>query len=252
MRVIIDGDTIAVATAATTEEADNPYIACSRAQVMIEGILDACNATEYEVWLSGKNNFRYDVYPEYKANRRGTTRPRWEQAVKLYLSESFGALWSEKGEADDVCGIRCTSLGADSCILAHIDKDLNQIAGWHYNWPIWRNRDEVRAANKYYIPPDQADYFFWYQLLTGDPTDNIKGAAGIGKVKATDILNGLTTNEEMYEAVKPYFSCDEELEMNASCVYIWRKENDNWKKSLLPQLLDSQTDGLLDDYKDLS
>lgn len=245
MRVIIDGDTIAVATAATTEEADNPYIACARAQTMIEGICDACEATDLEIWLSGKNNFRYTVYPEYKANRIGAKRPRWERDVKDFMVHEFNANWST-GEADDQCGVRL--IECPNAILAHIDKDLDQITGWHYSWPIVRKGEIVRPANKYYIPPDQADYFFWYQLLTGDPTDNIKGAAGIGKVKATEILNGLTTNEEMYEAVKPYFSCDEELDMNASCVYIWRKENDNWKKSLL----DSQTGGQLEDYKDLS
>jgi 5'-3' exonuclease len=70
-------------------------------------------------------------------------------------------------------------------------------------------------------------------LLVGDPTDNIKGASGIGKVKASRILEGITDESALYDAVRGHYSSMEELEMNARCLWIHRKEDDDvterWK-----------------------
>ena len=51
----------------------------SRADNLIDRILQETESDEYEVWLSGDNNFRYQVYPEYKANRIDTYRPKWKK-----------------------------------------------------------------------------------------------------------------------------------------------------------------------------
>jgi 5'-3' exonuclease len=71
---------------------------------------------------------------------------------------------------------------------------------------------------------------FYTQLLTGDPGDGVKGASGIGKVKAEKILRDLTTEQEMYTTCLDYFSCEEELEMNAQVLWIWREPMGIWRK----------------------
>jgi len=228
MRAIIDSDTIAFATAASAEDTVEPWIACSRADAMLDTILQDTGASSYELWLTGDNNFRYKVYPEYKANRIGAYRPKWEKAVKEHLTRKWNANWSEGCEADDMCGIRSGQVMQEH-IIAHLDKDLNMLPGNHYNWAISRLGKVIREAKTYYVTLEEANRFFWKQLLTGDTTDNIKGVPGIGPVKADGILNGAKSNQECFEAISELYSCEEELDMNAQCLWIWRKPNDSWR-----------------------
>lgn len=226
MRALIDADNLAFACAASAEEED-VEVACTRADSFIENILAETGATEYELWFSGDNNFRYNVYPEYKGNRKASYRPLWEKEVKQYITEKWEANWTDDIEADDMLGIR--QLECTDTILAHLDKDLNQIKGLHYNWELRRLGEVVREKRIYTVSNEEADYWFFYQLLVGDTTDNIKGVRGIGPKKAAGILHGCESNRERYEAVLGRYSSEEELDLNAQCVYIHRKHNDHWR-----------------------
>ena len=247
MLVILDGDTVAFACAASAEDAEAPWVATSRAQQMIENILLANETNNIEVWLSGPENFRYKVYPEYKANRIGAYRPKWEKAVKNYLVEKWHANWSQGVEADDMVGRRLIEIGTNG-VLAGIDKDLDQIYGWHYNWPLTRKGEVIREARRYYVTPEMGDRWFWMQLLMGDSTDNIPGLKGIGPKKAEAAFKNCESNLECYEIAQAMYSCEEELDMNAQCIYIQRKEGDTWRNLLdekyPPWSLDYQMAGL--------
>lgn len=234
MKVLIDADNLAFACAASAEDTDTPSIACARASEMAEGILRDTNATEYELWLTGGANFRYKVYPEYKANRHGAYRPKWEKEVRQHLTSSWQANTTDGIEADDMLGIRQMELTIDKddgSMIAHLDKDINQIPGWHFNWELNRLGKCVREKRQYFVTLEEGNRFFYYQLLTGDPTDNIKGAVGIGPKKAEALLDSMEEHE-WYNAVLDCYSCEEELDLNAQCLYIWRKHNDNWKNIL--------------------
>lgn len=233
IRALVDGDNLAFACAASAEDADEAWIACSRAHQFMDTILQSTSANEYEIWLSGSHNFRYDVYPEYKANRKDAYRPKWEKEVKQYLTLEWNANWSEGCEADDMLGCRSYEIGSDT-ILCHLDKDMNQIKGKHFNWAIIRLGKIVREARIYDVSPEEGDRFFWKQVLTGDTTDNIKGVPKIGPVKAEQILLGATTNAEAYERVAEAYGSEEELDKNAQCIYIWRKPNDSWRNLIAP------------------
>jgi DNA polymerase-1 len=195
---------------------------------MLDTILADTSATSYELWLTGSNNFRYKVYPEYKANRIGAYRPKWEKAVKEHLTSKWNANWSDGNEADDMCGIRSSQVMQPN-IICHLDKDINMIPGKHYNWMLQRLGKVIREARIYHVTLEEADRFFWKQLLTGDTTDNLKGVPGVGPVKADGILRECTTNQECYERIRELFSCDEELDMNAQCLWIQRSPNDSWR-----------------------
>jgi len=212
MKAIIDADSFAFRAA----YANDVFTACANADYLLNTALDEVDAKSYELYLSGRDNFRYKAFPEYKAHRYDKPRPQWEQAVKRHLIDQWGAEVIDGIEGDDACGIKHNK----DTIVIHQDKDLNQLAGWHLNFV---------KHEKYHVTSEEADRYFWYQLLVGDPADGIKGASGIGKIKAERLLHDLRTNQEMYEAVRYCFSCDEEMDMNAQCVYIWRKENDNWR-----------------------
>lgn len=219
----MDADTIAFACAASAEQ-EEEWVAISRTGNMVEAILAATGADSYELWLSGSNNFRYQVYPEYKANRLTVTRPRHEKAVKQFLTETWKANWSEGCEADDMVGVRQMEL--DSSIIAHIDKDIDQIPGPHYNWELVRSGKVIREARTYYISPLEGLKKFYYQLIVGDPTDGIKGIPGKGPKAAEKLLSG-ETERDWFEAVKENYSSYEEMELNAKVLWIWRKMNDD-------------------------
>jgi 5'-3' exonuclease len=180
------------------------------------------NVQDYKLYLTGDTNFRYSIYPEYKAQRLKVPKPEFLQDVKDYLVDEYDAEVSEGCEADDRLGVDqhiYIEQGIDSRIVS-IDKDLDQIIGYHYN---------PKHKREYVISPNDSIRFFYYQLLVGDSADNIKGAKGIGPKKAESILQDCVTELEHYEAVKDYFSCDEELELNAQVLWIWRKPNDRWE-----------------------
>jgi 5'-3' exonuclease len=218
MIALIDADIVTFRAAASSENEGEAWIPCSRANTIIETIMEQTGADEYEVWLSGKNNFRYSAYPEYKANRIGAYRPKWEMEVKDYLTSQWHAKWSDGCEADDMLGVRQCEL-KDS-VICTIDKDLNMIPGKHYNF--------VKGIH-YDVTDAEAIRFFYYQMLIGDTTDGIKGVPGIGPKKAEKLLLECTTEQEYFERVRDQYSSDEEMELNGKCLWIWRKLNDIWK-----------------------
>lgn len=232
MIILIDADTLAFAAAASCEDKPDPFLACARVDSGIENILKACDPDnpepQYELWLTGKDNFRYKVYPEYKGNRKESYRPRWEKDVKDYLITAWEAQWSEGCEADDMVGVRQMEL--ENSIICHIDKDIDMIPGKHYGWPIIREGKTVREEQFYTITPEEALRKFYRQLLTGDVTDNIKGATGIGPVKADRILANCETEEEMFHACLDHYGSMEEMTMNARCLWIWRERDDDVTK----------------------
>ena len=228
--LIIDSDTIAFGCAATAED-DELWVATSRANDFVENLIRLNNATSYELWLTGKGNFRYNVYPEYKANRLEAYRPKWEKSVKDYLVDQWQANWSEGCEADDMVGVSlCSTPGG---VVAHLDKDINLIPGQHFNWELTRLGKVVREARHYFITEEEALRNFYTQLLTGDVTDNIKGVPGIGPKKAEKLLQWTTTEEDMFNVCRDTYGSVEEMEMNARCLWLWRTLNDNvldrWK-----------------------
>ena len=112
-------------------------------------------------------------------------------------------------------------------VIATLDKDLNMITVWHYNW----TKDE-----KYWVTEDEGDNFFYIQLLTGDSVDNIKGIKGVGPKTAEKLLQDAATIEEMYticleqyeQAGMDYY----DLLENANLLWIQREPNKHWMPPL--------------------
>lgn len=104
MRLLIDGDLFCYRCAASAENTE-AHVAAG----YIDKLLDQCilelDATEYQFYLTGENNFRYKIYPEYKANRLDTQKPRHLAAMREYLMTKHNAIMSDGCEADDLMGI---------------------------------------------------------------------------------------------------------------------------------------------------
>lgn len=233
-------DTPIYATAIASEDVSESIVK-SRLDLTIKNIIKGSGCTDYKLFVSGGNNFRYDIDPTYKANRTGTD-PKWREALRLHLIKEWGAYECVGFEADDMCGIEQKEDGS-TCIVA-IDKDLLQVPGLHYSWPITRKGIIVRQAMFTEISKEEGMKRFFTQALTGDVSDNIKGIHGIGTKKAEKLLAEYNTEEEMYVVVEncyrqviqdEYKNTDmvlyvkalrkqfERLETNLNLLWIWRE-----------------------------
>jgi len=155
----------------------------------LDNVYDKLNPDNIYIYLTGTDNFRKALTPEYKANRDPTKRPTHLEAARQYLMQEYGAIMCNGYEADDGIGINYKN---GSGTIASIDKDLKQIAGQHYDWV----KDEAVI-----VSDDEADLFFWRQMLIGDVTDNVHGVKGIGPVKAAKIIHADLGLEERMDAV---------------------------------------------------
>jgi len=127
----------------------------------------------------------------------------------------------EKQEADDAISIRAYALGEEDYIICSIDKDLDNVRGWHYNF----GKNE-----RYFVKEEEAIKNFYRQVLTGDRVDNVPGLPGIGPKKAEKILQDCCTEEELYKAVLEAYKGDVSLlTEQAQLLWLRRKEGELWQ-----------------------
>jgi len=233
----------------------------SSVKKMIKSIMEAVDANECRIFLTGKDNFREEVAitAPYKGNRDDAHKPIHYNAIQEYLIKYWNAEVVEGQEADDALGIAqykamqeqlAATEDIDSMesttVICTIDKDLDQIIGWHYNW---------KNSTTYWIGWEEAENFFYRQLLTGDTVDNILGCGkreeavyktgkkkgqtymkrkGIGPKQAEKLLPMHKNEEEMYKEVrrqyKIVFEDDAEraLRENADLLWILREKDTRW------------------------
>lgn len=195
MRWAIDGDVILYAVCFAAKD-DPVSFACRSSRSFVENVMHAVGAEACDIYLTGSGNYRMEygceAYP-YKGTRK-SDKPEHFAEVKKFMIENLGAILVEGEEADDRLGIDAVQHGSG---IATIDKDLLGVPGWHYNW----NQREVQE-----VSPEDADRFFYKQLITGDSTDNIPGLFKRVGWKATkkfiDPIDFMHTPEEMYDYVR--------------------------------------------------
>ena len=138
---------------------------------------DATPETTYHCFTTG-SFFRKDIYPDYKANRKGSKKPIGFGALKSeILFHNTNSMQHDRVEADDLVSIIATTLRKEEkdYVIVSADKDLRQVPGKHY----WFDQPEEQ-----YIGHNNALRNWWIQVLTGDRTDNIPGCPSIGPVRA--------------------------------------------------------------------
>ena len=237
MICLVDGDLVAYRCAATCKEDDPVDVALYRVDKLIREIIEAADCEEYQVWLTGSNNFRKEINPNYKANRKDMVPPVYLQDSREFLVTEHGAKLAHNMEADDMLGINQT----DGTIIASLDKDLLMIPGKHFNWI-------KQIFGDYTVVTEEMGWkHFWKQMLIGDTSDNIKGVAGLGPVKAGRLIDPLETNEECMEAVLSKYDDHDRFLINANCLWIMRSMDSIWHKDLgltLPNELQQEQDRL--------
>lgn len=168
----------------------------------ISDIKQACGRPEATIslFLSGEGNFRETVATTkpYKGNRLDKPRPEHYQYVRELVLRDSRTHCIAGIEADDALSISQYAAKPFTTILCTIDKDLNMVAGLHYDW----------GKNiKYIVKEHDALHWFFIQCLTGDSTDNIPGLPNWGEVKAKAWLEGTRHSpREGWDAVVKAYS----------------------------------------------
>jgi 5'-3' exonuclease len=167
-----------------------------------------------------KNNFRKEIDPQYKANRKKPNR--WISELRDYLIEYWNNSFAhDEYEADDLIFYNTQLLHEKDYIVCSIDKDLKQIQGLHFDYYQLKRYDEngeefkVRKGFKYMEKID-CENLLCELFLVGDACDNIKGVKGIGKAKATKIIESKNTTYGKFKAI-----CE-----------AYKNESEFWKEKL--------------------
>ena len=192
-KLLIDGD-ILIYKIATQNEIDTHWgdglwtLHCDEKQckadvdAQIEDLGAQLEADDYIVALTDSQNFRKDVLPTYKANRKDKRKPMVLNALRKYVMEKHnGVIWKNL-EADDVLGIMATEQSDEKRIIVSIDKDLKQI-------PALISVDGL-VVNE--TPLKLADYWFMIQTLSGDAVDGYTGLPAVGIKTAEKLINKYT------------------------------------------------------------
>ena len=172
LTVLVDGDIVCWRCAASCLKqgvcVEPVEVAQIRVNELMYRIVQETEATAYKVFIGGTDNFRYKIYPEYKANRKDAAKPPWLEPCREQLLVEWQAQIVNGMETDDMLGI----LQSPDTVIASIDKDLFMIPGRHYNFvkQEFYNVNEVDAIRH-----------FWFQMIMGDRTDNIPGYDGTAR-----------------------------------------------------------------------
>lgn len=176
-----------------------PIQALAKAEEKLNRILEKTGCCGIELHFSGgRENFRYDVSPVYKANRTGRT-PAGLSQLKKDLCKKYDGVIHTKYEADDAV-VYLMDKTPENYILCAIDKDvLNSIEGRNFNY----YESALYKIEMKWMDIDRHTALTWryLQTLMGDKTDNIIGLKGIGPAKAAKILQGCFSHKEMWQVV---------------------------------------------------
>jgi len=174
---------------------------------------------------------RFATSITYKGNRDTSRKPLFIEEMKEFVYRCYPCVQvtSHSMEADDYVSIFAHKYEAGATCVVGADKDLDQIRGKHYNFL------KDRAYN---LTVEQADRFFFEQLLTGDQADNIPGIFSIGPKRAVSYLSKANNPEDWWEIVLdkytkafPHMDEDQLTDMlyeRGNLLWIQRHEGQTW------------------------
>lgn len=184
--LLVDGDMVAFSHAAAEEYGKEPEdVSVGKILSSIDSKMDyiskRVNATDVMTFISGSENMRHELFPEYKANRDGVWRPENLKNAKAHMSVAWNGFQMKGLEADDLlaCFARhdyeivmgklnmikqliykgpCTY---DEVVIASLDKDLTQLGQnggvgpviKHYHW----ERESQGIGEQIIIPKDYGE-----------------------------------------------------------------------------------------------
>jgi len=177
----------------------NVMAGIENAKAKIQRILDKTGCKEVYLAFSGSSNFRYEIYPEYKANRDRKLTPAGLNEIKDALAKLYPSKNADGYEADDIV-VFLKAKYPERYILCAIDKDvLNSLEGRHFNY----YESAHYNIEMKWVDVDKYTSLVWryIQTLTGDKTDNIIGLHRVGPKTAEKLLKNCISHKQLWQAV---------------------------------------------------
>ncbi len=154
-----------------------------------------------------KKTFRFDMYPEYKANREkmpDDLRSQIDEIKQLVNVLGLYSIEIENYEADDILGSIARQFASDETeiMLVTGDKDAYQLVNDRVR--IYANKkgisdyeifDIEAVTQKLGVTPEQV---IEYMALTGDTSDNVPGVRGIGEKTAQKLIAEYSSLDNIY------------------------------------------------------
>ena len=201
--------------------------------------------------------FRNKLYSEYKAGRIKKPQEFYDQfgLVKEVMEAMDIKVYEEKGfEADDIIGriVKDKSLvtnNVESVIITG-DMDTLQLVDNNtivhglkrgINDTIIYNQDMVKIKYEGLTPNQLIDF----KALRGDPSDNIKGAKGIGKKTGFKLIKDFYSIENLYKELENNGTKFEEYRERIKNILKEYKENVLLSKKLVTIKVDMELDFVL-------
>jgi len=222
-QVLIDADPIAY-RAVFSKDGDTIGGICKKIEELFSRSIESVQK-RYEgeiqttAFITGSNNFRKEVSQDYKA-QRPKEKPVMLTFARDYILDNYDSVLTEGEEADDAIAILAT-LHYPNAVIVSLDKDFRQVPCVLYN----PNRDSWEEVDEW-----SGLLFFYEQLLVGDTADNIKGVNKVGPVKAKKLLDGATTELELWNRCLEAYEGDyDRAVMNGKLLWLRRQENQVWQ-----------------------
>ncbi len=153
--------------------------------------------------------FRKDIYPEYKANRKGMpSELRVQMPIIKQLLDMMGdtVLELEGYEGDDILGTvakKCDDMGFE-CYISTGDRDNLQLINNNVKVALATTKetiiyDEEKFKQDYgFAPINLIDL----KAIMGDSSDNIPGVKGVGEKSGLDLIQKYTDIDYIYENIE--------------------------------------------------
>ncbi|MBN1611715.1 MAG: DNA polymerase I [Polyangiaceae bacterium] len=152
---------------------------------------------------SGRQTFRSELYPDYKANRPPVPDdlvPQFGRCEQIVDAFGIPVLRQPGVEADDLiaCAVDRALERELNVVIVTADKDLMQLVSPRVLvWDTMRDKvtgpDEVQT--RYGVPPEQLRDLL---ALVGDTSDNVPGVPSVGPKTATQLLQAYGSIENVY------------------------------------------------------
>ena len=189
--------------------------------VHLKSILEELFEEDFTLVMAGKDNFRKEIYPDYKANRKPMEEEKKEffNEYNQWVAEEYGAIRADGQEADDVVATLATQ---NDGIIVSPDKDLRTVPGKLFNPQTWTYE---------LIDENTADYLFHLQLIEGDRSDNIPAVPGMGPVKSKKALGNKPLGKRLsrVKAIYRANALDKEyLQLMADLLWIRRNNQERY------------------------
>lgn len=171
----------------------------------VQSLAKSYNCGEIVILGDGGSNYRKEIYPEYKANRKeryAEQTPEEEQEFLNFLAEFQATMDTLKSkgyltlkyagvEADDIAALICQNreeLGLDEIWLISSDKDWDLLVDPKISRFSTVTRKETTVHNWDEHWEFDPEYFLTFKTLTGDKGDNVPGVDGVGPKRAAQLI----------------------------------------------------------------